>query len=332
MASSIHRILVIRLAAIGDVVLSTPVLRALRAAVPSAFIGYLTASPAARDLLKGNPDLDECLLSTPGVFEEIVRLPRFDLVLDLFGNRASQMVCLLSGARYRVGETAEPLEGEAPAHNIPLTAGPANNILEHYARFTRAAGIPDAPAVTRVYLDEAERQFAREWLAEGGLGPHDRWIGIQPGRRTRGPVWSEDKFVSLARRLARKFAAPVMVFEGPEDSSPIARMVCDRLGSLARLAPKLPVRQYAAVLERCGLLVASEGGPGHIAAALRVKSLVLFGAPNVEYWFPYRRERGMIALSDSPGEELSVDAAFSVAEELWNAPATVEWGRPHPLG
>jgi ADP-heptose:LPS heptosyltransferase len=149
------------------------------------------------------------------------------------------------------------------------------------------------------------------------IGPTDPWIAFQPGRYKPEATWSEDKFVALAEKLGARFRCPILIFEGPVDRTPIARNVRQRLGAAARLVPALPIRQYAAVLQQCALLIVSEGGAGHIAAALGVKTIVLFTTPTVSYWFPYTRAQGMIALEEHSGKDLSVERVFSAAEALW---------------
>jgi ADP-heptose:LPS heptosyltransferase len=315
--TSIHRILVIRLACMGDVLLTTPVLRGLRTAFPKSFITYLTSVAAARDILKNNPDVNECLLRTKTTFEEIPRMPPLDLALDLFGGSTQQMICLLSGARYRVGPGSAPPIGHLRPYNItvPAAAKP-RHVIDHFLGFTRAIGLPDPPLKTVLILDEAERDFARTFLERRGINHQDRWIALQPGKNAEEPLWSADKFVALTRGLTRRFGYPIFIFQGPDDRTPIAEEVWKRAGSGVALLPGLPLRHYAAVLEQCTLFVASEGGAGHIAAALGVKTAVIFTAPGISHWFPYTREQGMVALQELPGQNLPVQNVFAAIEEL----------------
>ncbi len=104
------RILLTRMKFIGDVVLTTPVIRSVRNAYPGAFIAYMGEREAV-SLLEGNPCLDDIIpfdLSRPSVLEQtrialLLRRRRFDLAIDLFGNPRSALVTRLSGARVRVG-------------------------------------------------------------------------------------------------------------------------------------------------------------------------------------------------------------------------------------
>jgi ADP-heptose:LPS heptosyltransferase len=314
---SVNRILVIRLALVGDVLLTTPLLSALRTAFPKSFICYLTELPVARDILKSNPDVDECILRTKNILKEIARMQPFDLVLDLFGGGLSQTLCLLSGAKYRLGPvSAEPVGNLQPYTIVTPAISERDHALTDLIRFAKVLGIPDPPLKTVLILNEGERNFAKALLHEYGIGPEDRWLALQPGRRAEEPPWSADKFVALTHKLSRRFGHPILIFQGPKDLTPIAQEICKRVRNGVRLVPVLPIRHYAAVLERCALLVASEGGAGHIAATLGVKTIVIFTMPGKSYWFPYAREHGMLALEELPGEDLAVQDVFSAVEAL----------------
>jgi ADP-heptose:LPS heptosyltransferase len=311
------RILVIGGDFVGDALLTTPVLRALRTSFPDAFISYFTAGPSVRDILRNNPDVDECLLSTNSALKEICRLRPFDLTLDLQSNEMMQLVCLLSGARYRVGVGSADLVGSLRPYNLAVAKiSERDDAFTQYVRLTRAMGLPDPLLKTILILDDGERNLARTFLLKHGIGPEDHWVALQPGRHGEEPPWSADKFVALGKKLRGDFGHPILVFQGPHDRTPIAEEVHRRLGRGATLVSGLPIRHYAAVLERCTLLVTSEGGAGHIAAALRVRSIVLFAMPSAWYWFPYRPEDGMIALEELPGQDLSAENVARVAEGL----------------
>jgi ADP-heptose:LPS heptosyltransferase len=273
--------------------------------------------PVARDLLKNNPDVDECIVATKRIFRDIMQMPQFDLVLDLFNNRATQLICLLSGARHRVGRGRVSSVGRLQPYNItvPEDSG-QDHVLSDFARFARVIGLPDPPPRTTLVLDRSERNFACAFLNNLAVGPHGHWIALHPGKRHAKPPWSTDKFVALGESLHRRFGYPILIFSGPSDGTPIAQEVGLRLGERSFVVPVLPIRESAAVLERCTLLVASEGGIGHIAAALGIKTVVISGMRGTSFWYPYPREQGMIALEDFPPGNLSVEEVLSFAEML----------------
>lgn len=316
--TSVHRILVIGLAAIGDVLLATPVLRALRIAFPKSSITYATPLASAPDILKGNPDVDECVTGTKdSLAKDILRMQPFDLTVDLMGTCSTQMMCLLSGARHRVGPENALALGKLQPYNI--TARPpsqTHHAFIEFVTFSRALGLADPPLKSVLILDEFERDLAKSFLHQFSIRHNDRWLAIQPGRRGSEPTWSAEKFVALVHELAKRLGCRIFIFQGPEDHTSIAEEVYKAVGNSATLLPVLPIRHFAAVLERCTLLVASEGGAGHVAAALGVKTIVLFTGQRMSYWFPYAAEAGMVALEEVPGQDLGVQDVIAAAEEL----------------
>jgi ADP-heptose:LPS heptosyltransferase len=327
----IPRILVIGGHFVGDALLTTPVLRALRTSFPEAFISYLTAAPLVLDILRSNPDVDEFLLSTKSAFKYISRLRPFDLALDLLGSQTAQLVCLLSGARYRVGMgNACPVRGLQPYNIARPEVSERDDVITQYVSLTKALGLPDLPRKTILILDDDERNLARAFLHKHGIGPEDLWVALQPGKNQVEPPWSAEKFVALGKKLRENLGHPILVIQGPDDRTPIAEEVHRRLGGGAILVSGLPIRRYGAVLEQCALLVTSEGGAGHIAAALRVKSIVLFTTPTASVWFPYRPEDGMIALEELPGQDLSVENVARAAEGLLRRASSIQASLPTP--
>ncbi len=120
----------------------------------------------------------------------------------------------------------------------------------------------------------------------------------------------------MADGLRRKFGYPILVFQGPQDRTPIAQDIRRELGDGVTLVPRLSLRKYAAVLDRSALFVTSEGGSGHIAASLGVKMIVISTTPTEFYWSPYKRWGGIVVFEELPGEDLAVEKVLSAAEAL----------------
>jgi ADP-heptose:LPS heptosyltransferase len=322
-----RRILLIRLAALGDVLLTTPVVRLLRESFPDCHLSYLTASPAATELLRSDPSLDTCILSDGRIHEEITRLAPFDLALDLFGSPASQLITVLSGAKCRVGTGPAPAIGGIRPYTVTPPAGvrPAN-ILAHFASFTSAIGLPPPSPRTSLFLGEDERESAESFLTSCGIRRDDPWIAMQPGSRKSDPHWSPSLFSAAGRELARLHSSPILVFQGPDDRTLAAEQVQREIGPSAVIVPVQPVRCYAALLENALLLVTPDGGASHVAGALGVPAVVLFGGA-ASYWFPYGEEAGMIAVERPPGRELTAEDVIRAAASALRASARRS-GRP----
>jgi ADP-heptose:LPS heptosyltransferase len=141
-----QRILITRMKFIGDVVLTTPIIRSVRNAYPDAYIAYLGEKNAV-SLLEHNPNLDEIVpfdFSRPTIFEQprvVFQLKRrkFDIAIDLFNNPRSALFTYLSGARVRVGAERK---GRGKLYTVQVKDdGTAKTAIEFHNQFIRAIGI-----------------------------------------------------------------------------------------------------------------------------------------------------------------------------------------------
>lgn len=299
--SPIRRILVTRMKFIGDVVLTTPVLRTLRAAFPDAYIAYLGDRDAV-SLLEWNPCLDEIIpfdfrrstLREQARVAWLLRRRRFDLAIDLFGNPRSALLTWLSGARIRVGPERKG-RGRLYTVRVRDDGKPKSAIAFHHQSL-QAVGISASSEKTEIHLTEEERRRGRETIAmaaqnSGGA----RVVGIHAGASWPAKRWPAERFAAVADRCAAIHGVRVILTAGPKDEETIAAV--ERAS--ARLHPVLsglPLRELAAVIAGCDVFVSNDAGPMHIAAAVGTPTIGIFGPGEESIWFPYRQEDGHLLL------------------------------------
>lgn len=300
-----RRILLSRMKFIGDIVLTTPVIRSVRNAYPDAFIAYLGEKNAV-SLLEKNPCLNEVIgfdFSKPGVVEQtrvalLLRRRRFDLAVDLFGNPRTALLTRLSGAPVRVGPERK---GRGRLYTIQVRDDekPKSAIAFHN-QYIAAAGIPPTASRTEIFLSDDERREARiylQWLGEG-TGRFDMakpMIGLHPGATWPAKKWLPERFAELADIITAKFNGQVIVTAGPDDGEVIATMMKHAFSPI-KVIKALPLRQLAAVMSHCTAFVSNDAGPMHIAAALGIPTIGLFGPGEEDIWFPYDPAGGNAAL------------------------------------
>ena len=305
-APAARRILISRLRFIGDVVLTTPVIKALKRHYPEAELYYLAETgPAA--VLARNPHLEEVIALPdelmPGRsvltrcgeqlrFLRALRNRRFDLVIDLFGNPRSALLTLATGARYRVGYD---VRGRGAAYNVKIRRSDSLRVVDAYLDAVRTIGIPVDDDRTEVYCSAEDAAWADSWLAERGVAGDRRIAALNPGASWPAKTWSADRFAELARRMIEALDLRVLLVAEPgrrEATEGLADMVghtCPvvETGSLTRLA---------ALIRRCDLFVSNDCGPMHIAAAVGTPTIGLFGPSSPRIWFPYSEADGHVAL------------------------------------
>lgn len=280
------RVLVIKLSAVGDVVLITPSLRALRSRFPRAHITVVVGRES-RELLQRCPYVDSLVVferdrdGTPwGLWRVGARLRRaqVDLVVDLQNNRLSHWLGVLSGAPRRFGFGGRRwswlLTDRAtdPASPVPPVA--------HQFRVLEPLGIREADPRLELWPSEADQQVVRQLLAEAWVPEGAPLVGLHVGgsRRWQSKRWPVECCVQLVDRLAAERHIRT-VLTGEKADGPLAQQIA----RAARAKPVMAVgrtslAELAAMITRCQAFVVSDTAPLHMAAAVGTPAVALFGS------------------------------------------------------
>jgi lipopolysaccharide heptosyltransferase II len=300
-----RRILITRMRFIGDIVLTTPVIRSVRAACPDAHIAFMGERDAVA-LLEQNPFLDEIIpysYDHPAFLEQsrvalLLRYRRFDLAVDLFGNPRSAVLTWLSGARVRVGPDKR---GRGKLYTLRVADdGTAKTAVEFHNRYIAAAGIPPVASKTELFLSAEEKLAAADLLRRSFTWreqpPGERpLVGIHPGATWPAKKWLPERFAELADAVRSDLSADVIITQGPGDAGTVSALRSRSLSHPSVLGI-LPLRWLAAVISHCSAFVSNDAGPMHIAAALGVPTVGIFGPGEESIWFPYDRSLGHMPL------------------------------------
>lgn len=275
------RILLIRLKGIGDVILSTPLVRALRKAFPQAKIHFLTRS-FATPILQHNPYVDHVLVhpeKTASVFELLrfirgLRAARYDWVLDLAAEPRSAWLTLATGASLRAGYAFRIRKW---AFNRVI---PKNKIRKYQAEVNldiiRAVGVPDDGHPTEIFLDEKEKEWARkEWEKPEFVNQKFK-IGINPTGTWPSKRWPVDYWRRLVALIHDRWGVKPVLCGGPGDEAILQEI---RWGMEEKVLemPKTGLLEASAFISKMDLLIGNDGTPQHIAQAFGAKSLTLCG-------------------------------------------------------
>jgi len=282
-----RRILVIKLRAVGDVILSTIVTRNLRLAYPAAVIHFLTETPCM-EVLKGNPFIDGVLeynrksMSGAGLIRA-VRRGEYDLVIDLFGNPRTALLTRLSGARLRAGFR---FRWRRYAYNI--LAEPRGNKV-HNTQFNLDALTPLGIAIQdrSIYFsfDDEDARYVDSFLPDGWGGGSLR-VCINTGGGWYTKRWGLDRFAALADRLSEEYSARIVIPWGP-GQLPEAEEIRKRMTRDAFIPPATTLRQLGALIKRCSIIVTNDSGPMHIASAVGTPVLGIYGPTDPVLQGPY---------------------------------------------
>jgi lipopolysaccharide heptosyltransferase II len=290
------RILLIRLREIGDVVFTTPAIRALRGHFPQAHLSYIV-EPLAAPIVAQNPHLDDVIVAPRrggfrGLLHDVafgrrLRAARYDLVVDFHSGPRSSLMAWLSGAPTRVGYD---VPGRGWMYTTRVTRPReirARHAVENQFDLLNAIGIPTpdptySPA--EMAVDGAAAAAVDERLASLGVRDDDELIVIHVSAGNPFRRWPPDAFASLiAMLLRRRPKRRVMVVAGPSDRDAAARVMgesIDRLEMADRnrlLSADFTLDQLRALMDRAVLYIGGDSGPMHIASTTTVPIVGLYG-------------------------------------------------------
>jgi heptosyltransferase-2 len=283
---AIKSILFLRHDRIGDMVLSTAPLKALRRVYPHARITVL-ASERNYEILDHNPSVDEILIykGIPWFIREI-RPRGYDLVIDPFLTyelRQAFMTCL-AGGKYRIGFEES---GREIFFNIkgPATF-PPKRMVDHLLDLTERLGGRKKGYEPEVFLSGTEIQWATEALAEKGISANELTIAIHPGAHYPSQRWPAERFGELARRVLAQCGANVILL-GSRDEQTLLDEVEEIAGEGVHAFSRLRLRELMALISKCDLFICNNSGPLHIASALKVSTISMIGPTVTPLWLPY---------------------------------------------
>ncbi|HID23669.1 MAG TPA: lipopolysaccharide heptosyltransferase II [Planctomycetaceae bacterium] len=279
---------------IGDAVMATPAMRAIRRHFADAEIVGVMRSYLA-DVLAGSRLLDRCvLLDSPGRIRgrELVaawRLRReaFDLAVLFPNSFRSGLLAWLAGAKRRVGFARD---GRAWLLTDPVPATPRHEprpVLDEYLRLARALGCTDLSRTMELETTpEDEAALCRFWRQREPSRIPRRIVCLNPGGAYGAAKhWPSESFAELARRIARELNRAVLVLCGPAERA-TARRIVEQAGhphvlSLADAPPSIGLTKAA--VRVCELLVTTDSGPRHFAPPFNVPVVTLFGPTHIAW-------------------------------------------------
>jgi heptosyltransferase II len=301
-ASDVQRIFIRTANWIGDAVMSTPAIGAVRRQFPRAEI-VVASNPTVTELFRFHPYCDRTLVfdkkgadsGAAGLFLFSRRLRRegFDLAILLQNAVEAAIMARLAGIPYLMGYRSDG-RGLLLTHGVPV--GPEEKRLHHTdycLRMLEHFDISAPPVGLKLSCTPEELSWAHSLLGE------IPWVAINPGAAYgSAKQWFPERFAAVADALVRDFGIRILLSGGPEEVR-IGRDIERAMSSRPlNLIGKTTVRQLMALLASCRLVVTNDSGPMHIAAAFNVPVVAVFGPTDPSVTAP-RCERAVVVRHQS---------------------------------
>ncbi|MBT3509469.1 MAG: lipopolysaccharide heptosyltransferase I [Nitrospina sp.] len=287
-----HKILILKFSALGDVVHTLPVAATIRKSLPNATIVWMVEE-RFQDILKGNPDIDQVIPIRTKVWRKnwnrqslseilktikTLRQHKFDLVLDLHGLIKSGIIARLSGAPARAGfhrnNCKEKINALFTNQKSPYTAGGIHVVDMYLEILQTALGSVEKTKLFPLQIpDEADKKIARYFDEDL---THRPIIGINPGAGFETKQWELARFAELADRISAELGYSVLLTWGPGEKTK-AQQISTHMKQKCWIAPPTSILESIGLYKRMTLLVSCDSGPLHLAAALGIPTVSIFG-------------------------------------------------------
>jgi len=299
--ANIRKILLIQLGDIGDVVWTTPSIRAVKESIPEASVSLLVKDGFG-SLLAADPIISRIfevrsypggLLSRAAVqwaFLKAIRTEHYDLAVDLrLGDRGAWM-SFLSGAPLRV-TMHHP--GGVPwwrkfffTHAaISADLPPQQGAAEQSLRFLRVLGIDTKDKIPRLFVPDDIHKQVREILAAEKIPPHS-WVTVNPYSRWSYKEWTDKGWIDVFEWLWNDFKLPVLIVGSAEEHSKAEDLIRKCTGKVFNVAGKTNLAQLAGLLSQSLLHIGVDSAAPHIAAATGTPTVTIYGPSSWFDWAP----------------------------------------------
>jgi len=267
------------------VVLSTPVIRALRTAFPEAYLGFMVR-PSNRELVEGNPDLNTVILYDKDGSERSwwgslrfawkLRVHRFDTALILHSTNRVILVTWAAGIRRRIGY-ARRLSWLL-THRLPYVKREGSrHELEYNLDLLKLLGVESQERRLHIPITPMQEAKVNRFLRDHRLNGAHPLIAIHPGASCPSKRWPIERFAAVADRMIERYGAQVVVVTGPQEvksgQAVLAQMCHPALAALGTFS----LGELASLFREARCLVSNDSGPVHLSCAVGTPVVAIFG-------------------------------------------------------
>jgi lipopolysaccharide heptosyltransferase II len=305
-------ILIVRTDRIGDVVLTTPAIRALRKAYPQARITILV-SPLTKNLVDGNPDINEVLVDNrnkenngPLGFLRLIRLIKskdFDLAINFHTKKRTNLLCFLARIPSRLGYYNKKFGFLLTEKIFDVRHLGEKHEAQYCMDVLKSLDIYSDAVEVFVPVHEEEEKWAETFFSEQNLTLDPLVVAVHPGASCPTKKWPAKRFVELIHAMNDKYACSIILV-GSNDNSITADEIINLSDMpIIDLTGKTSVGQLASLFKRCHMLISNDSGPVHIADAAGTPVISIFtrNQPGInhERWRPLGEKSRVVSVPEN---------------------------------
>jgi lipopolysaccharide heptosyltransferase I len=308
-AKQMKNILIIKPSSLGDIVLALPALSALRKSFPKAKISWFIR-PEFAPLLKNHPHLTDVILFDrkflgkawyhPRAFGSLISLiwrlnrSKFDTIFDLQGLFRTAAFSWLSGCKRRFGMAGAGEFGHIfYTHKIAQDKD-SIHLVDYYLKIVRSTGASNTDVQFVLPVDSDAEDAVKKLLKTNGI--NDNYAVFVPTSARRDKCWPAERFAALANKVSKQFGLSIIATGAASEKDAVEELRSKASVPIANFAGATSISELVALLKNAKLVVSNDTGPGHIAVALGVPVVLIFGPTNPARVHPYNRPECAVAV------------------------------------
>ncbi len=335
---NVKNILILKWGALGDLIMATSTIKAIRENFPDAKITMFTNNLMSEILPEGFIVDEYIFLKKSGryvdesFFKQLIKIlklrkRKFDLAVDLkWKSERASVLTYLSGAKIRIGYR-EKFYNKCYTHSIKHPIGGYHEVHRNLDVIKRI-GLEVRDQNPLVYISEVDNKFAIDFFASNSL-KRNNTICIHPGASKSNRAWSAEKFIQLSKLLIEKYNVTILLTWGKNEFE-LVNKISGSLGRNSILSPATnSISQLAAIIQNCSLFISVCTGPMNVANAVKIPIIALLGSTDPADWSPYgeihRTIKSPLVLETYTDEDerkaldaITVKSVWDVVDQRWN--------------
>lgn len=271
--SLIKRILVITLSNAGDIILTTPVIKALKEEFSQARIDVMVG-PAGREIFERDPAVFKLIIydkHLPITEKRRLQLKLKKLKYDLVADLKNTVFPVLIGPRFRTSTIQR------------FPKGPIHSRAKHLYRL-KSFGMDIKEPSSYIHIPKEDDDYISDLIAKEAIS--GQFVVINPGAKSHIKRWSHEGFAEVADRIVSECGMDVIFVGTDNDKETVAGVIMKMNGAYRNFVNKTNIRQLAALIKRSRLLITNDSAPLHIACAVGAKVLAIFGPTDPRKYGP----------------------------------------------
>ena len=306
----IIKILIINPFGIGDVLFSTPLINALNKKYPGSSITYI-CNKRSYDILKNNPHISNIYIFEKDDYRKLwaesklklvkeltsligsLKQDSYDMVFDMsLGYIYSLVLLLFVGIPIRVGFNYRA-RGRFLTHKVTIDGFNKKHVIEYYLGLGGLVGLDISDKEMELAIAREDRTWADVYLSEERISKDEKICGIIPGCGASWGVyanhrrWSTWKFAEVADYIASHYGHRILIFGEEKEHELCMKTQSEMKTPAIQLCGETKLSQFSALLDRCDIVITNDGGPLHMAVALKKKTISIFGPVDEHSYGPY---------------------------------------------